>query len=160
MKILGINALNHDAAMTLIEDGKILWAGHAERYSGIKNDPNLNLEMFMDMWDYGVPKKVVWFERPYVKKSRQLYAGQYSEVFTKKNLPLNHLTEILSVVEGSQPRIDQYVDHHLSHASSTYFTSPYDESAVVVIDAIGEWDTISIWYAKGNKLEKRWSHLS
>ena len=72
MKILGINALNHDAAMTLIEDGKILWAGHAERYSGIKNDPNLNLEMFMDMWDYGVPKKVVWFERPYVKKSRQL----------------------------------------------------------------------------------------
>jgi len=157
MKILGINALNHDAAMTLIEDGKILWAGHAERYSGIKNDPNLNLEMFMDMWDYGVPKKVVWFERPYVKKSRQLYAGQYSEVFTKKNLPLNHLTEILSVVEGSQPRIDQYVDHHLSHASSTYFTSPYDESAVVVIDAIGEWDTISIWYAKGNQLEKRWS---
>ena len=72
-------------------------------------------------------------------------------------MPLNHLTEVLSVVEGSQPRIDQYVDHHLSHASSTYFTSPYTESAIVCIDAIGEFDTITIWYAHGSKLEKRWS---
>ena len=72
-------------------------------------------------------------------------------------MPLNHLKEVLGVVEGSQPKIDQYVDHHLSHASSTYFTSPYDESAVVCIDAIGEFDTITIWYAKGGKLEKRWS---
>ncbi len=157
MKILGINALNHDAGICLIEDNKILFAAHAERYSGIKNDPNLNLEMFMDMWDYGVPNKIVYFENPYVKKMRQLYAGQYGEVFSRKNMPLNHLTEVLSVVEGSQPRIDQYVDHHLSHASSTYFTSPYDESAVVCIDAIGEFDTITIWYAKGDKLEKRWS---
>ena len=49
MKILGINALNHDAAITLIEDDKILFAAHAERYSGIKNDSNLNKEMFKDM---------------------------------------------------------------------------------------------------------------
>ena len=49
MKILGINALNHDAAITLIEDGRILFAAHAERYSGIKNDSNLNKEMFEDM---------------------------------------------------------------------------------------------------------------
>ena len=157
MKILGINALNHDAAITLIEDGRILFAAHAERYSGIKNDPNLNLDMFMDMWDYGVPNKVVYFENPYMKKMRQLYAGQYGEVFSRNNMPLNHLKEVLGVVEGSQPKIDQYVDHHLSHASSTYFTSPYDESAVVCIDAIGEFDTITIWYAKGGKLEKRWS---
>ena len=61
MKILGINALNHDAGICLIEDNKILFAAHAERYSGIKNDPNLNLDMFMDMWDYGVPNKVVYF---------------------------------------------------------------------------------------------------
>ena len=157
MKILGINALNHDAGICLIEDNKILFAAHAERYSGIKNDPNLNLDMFMDMWDYGVPNKVVYFENPYMKKMRQLYAGQYGEVFSRNNMPLNHLKEVLGVVEGSQPKIDQYVDHHLSHASSTYFTSPYDESAVVCIDAIGEFDTITIWYAKGGKLEKRWS---
>jgi len=157
MKILGINALNHDAAITLIEDDKILFAAHAERYSGIKNDSNLNVEMFLDMFDYGMPKKVVYFERPWVKKLRQLKAGQYSEVFTRKNLPQQHLNEVLKPIEKMNMRIDEYVDHHLSHASSTYFTSPYKESAVVCIDAIGEFDTISIWYAKGNKLEKRWS---
>ena len=153
MKILGINALNHDAAITLIEDGKILFAAHAERYSGIKNDSNLNKEMFEDMEQYGEPDYVVYFENPYTKKLRQFMAGQYREVFSRKNLPQNHLDEVM----GGKYSIDEYVDHHLSHASSTYFTSPYKESAVVCIDAIGEFDTISIWYAKGNKLEKRWS---
>jgi len=153
MKILGINALNHDASITLIENDKILFAGHAERYSGIKNDSNLNKEMFEDMEQYGEPDYVVYFERPWIKKLRQLKAGQYTEVFSLKNLPQYHLDEVM----GGKYSIDEYVDHHLSHASSTYFTSPYTESAVVVIDAIGEFDTISIWYAKGNKLEKRWS---
>jgi carbamoyltransferase len=167
MKILGINALNHDAAITLIDSdtGQILFAAHAERYSGIKNDSNLNKEMFEDMEKY-IHKtsqstwrpsrwidKVVYFERPWIKKLRQLKAGQYREVFSRKNLPQYHLDK----VTGGKYKIDEYVDHHLSHASSTYFTSPYTESAVVVIDAIGEFDTISIWYAKGTKLEKRWS---
>ena len=154
MKILGINALNHDAAITLIEDDKILFAAHAERYSGIKNDSNLNKEMFEDMEQYGRPDKVVYFERPWIKKLRQLKAGQYQEVFSLKNLPQQHLDSIMGKWNYT---IDEYVDHHLSHASSTYFTSPYTESAIVVIDAIGEFDTISIWYANGTTLEKRWS---
>jgi carbamoyltransferase len=154
MKILGINALNHDAAITLIEDDKILFAAHAERYSGIKNDSNLNKEMFEDMEQYGRPDKVVYFERPWIKKLRQLKAGQYQEVFNLKNLPQQHLDSVMGKWNYT---IDEYVDHHLSHASSTYFTSPYTESAVVVIDAIGEFDTISIWYANGTTLEKRWS---
>ena len=154
MKILGINALNHDAAITLIEDNKILFATHAERYSGIKNDSSLNREMFRDMEQYGTPDKVVYFENPYVKKLRQLKAGQYSEVFTRKNLPQYHLDSVLG---KGKYKIDKYVDHHLSHASSTYFTSPYKESAVVVIDAIGEFDTITIWYVNNGKFEKRYS---
>src|SRR5210317_1165351 len=154
MKILGINALNHDAAITLIEDDKILLATHAERYSGIKNDSNLNKEMFEDMEQYGRPDKVVYFERPWIKNLRQLKAGQYQEVFNLKNLPQQHLDSVMGKWNYT---IDEYVDHHLSHASSTYFTSPYTESAIVVIDAIGEFDTISIWYANGTTLEKRWS---
>ena len=98
MKIIGINALNHDAAITLIDsdNGKILFAAHAERYSGIKNDSNLNKEMFEDMENYivatgrGGIDKVVYFERPWIKKLRQLKAGQYSEVFSRKNLPQYH----------------------------------------------------------------------
>ena len=158
MKILGINALNHDAGICLIDSdkGKILFAAHSERYSGIKNDSNLNKEMFEDMEQYGTPDKVVYFENPYTKKLRQFMAGQYREVFSRKNMPQYHLDSVLG---KGKYTIDEYVDHHLSHASSTYFTSPYTESAVVCIDAIGEFDTITIWYAHGTKLEKRYSEV-
>jgi predicted NodU family carbamoyl transferase len=68
MKILGINALNHDAAITLIEDGEILFAGHSERYSGIKNDSNLNAALFADCYRqdgkkikiYHINKEQMW----------------------------------------------------------------------------------------------------
>ena len=71
MKILGINALNHDAAITMIQDGEILFAGHSERYSGIKNDSDLNSALFSDCYRFGgKPDKVVYFERPWLKKHR------------------------------------------------------------------------------------------
>ena len=53
MKILGINALNHDAAITMIQDGEILFAGHSERYSGVKNDSDLNSALFADCYRLG-----------------------------------------------------------------------------------------------------------
>jgi carbamoyltransferase len=93
---------------------------------------------------------VVFFERPYLKKSRQLYAGQYNEVFSKMNLPSKYLKSFL-------PHNISYVQHHTSHACASYFTSPYDEACIVVIDAIGEWETCTIWYAYGSNLEKRYS---
>ena len=152
MKILGINALNHDAAITMIEDGEILFAGHSERYSGIKNDPDLNQSLFADCYRLGgKPDKVVYFERPYLKKLRQLRAGQYGEVFARKNLPSYYLRDFI----GNSPI--EYVQHHQSHAAAGYFTSPYEESAIVVIDAIGEFETCSIWYAWGSHFEKRYS---
>jgi len=152
MKILGINALNHDAAITLIEDGEILFAGHSERYSGIKNDSDLNSALFADCYRQGgKPDKVVYFERPYLKKLRQLRAGQYGEVLSRKNLPSYYLRDFV----GNTPI--EYVQHHQSHAAAGYFTSPYEESAIVIIDAMGEWETCSIWYAYGSHFEKRYS---
>ena len=53
MKILGINALNHDAAVALIQDGEVLFAGHSERYSGVKNDSDLNKQLMGDCLDMG-----------------------------------------------------------------------------------------------------------
>ena len=152
MKILGINALNHDASISLIEDGEILFAGHSERYSGIKNDSDLNSALFADCYRQGgKPDKVVYFERPYLKKLRQLKAGQYGEVLSRKNLPSYYLRDFI----GNSPI--EYVQHHQSHAAAGYFTSPYEESAIVVIDAIGEFETCSIWYAWGSHFEKRYS---
>ena len=151
MKILGINALNHDAAVALIQDGEVLFAGHSERYSGVKNDSNLNKQLMGDCFRYGKPDKVAYFERPYLKKLRQLKAGQYDEVLSIKNLPSNYLKEWI----GNKPI--HYVQHHQSHAAAGYYTSPYEESAIVVIDAIGEFETCTIWYAWGSHFEKRYS---
>ena len=152
MKILGINALNHDAAITMIEDGEILFAGHSERYSGVKNDSELNSALFADCYRFGgKPDKVVYFERPYLKKLRQLKAGQYGEVLSRKNLPSYYLRDFVGNAEI------EYVQHHQSHAAAGYFTSPYEESAIVVIDAIGEFETCSIWYAWGSHFEKRYT---
>jgi len=152
MKILGINALNHDAAITMIEDGEILFAAHSERYSGIKNDPDLNQSLFADCYRLGgKPDKVTYFERPYLKKLRQLRAGQYGEVLSRKNLPSYYLRDFVGNAEI------EYVQHHQSHAAAGYFTSPYEESAIVVIDAIGEFETCSIWYAWGSHFEKRYT---
>jgi len=152
MKILGINALNHDAAITMIQDGEILFAGHSERYSGIKNDSDLNAALFADCFRFGgKPDKVVYFERPYLKKLRQLRAGQYGEVLSRKNLPSYYLRDYVGNAKV------EYVQHHHSHAAAGYFTSPYEESAIVVIDAIGEFETCSIWYAWGSHFEKRFT---
>ena len=146
MNILGISAGFHDAAVTLIEDDNIVFAGHAERYSKIKHDANLNNALILDALTYGSPDQIAYYERPWFKKTRQLYAGQYSELTTpwtvrgmlKKMIPdapIHHLP------------ISTY-NHHLSHAAAGFQTSSFDSATVVVIDAIGEWDTISIWTAK------------
>jgi len=151
MKILGINALNHDAAVAMIQDGEVLFAGHSERYSGIKNDSNLNRQLISDCLRHGKPDKIAYFERPYLKKLRQLKAGQYNEVLSRSNLPSNYLKQYI----GNKPI--HYVQHHQSHAAAGYYTSPYEESAIVVIDAIGEFETCTIWYAWGSHFEKRYS---
>ncbi len=101
----------------------------------------------------GQPDKIVFFERPYLKKTRQLYAGQYNDAFSLKNLPGIDLKNYIN-----NKKI-QYVQHHQSHAAAGYFTSPYEEAVIVVIDAIGEWETCTIWYAWGSHFEKRFSPI-
>lgn len=151
MRILGVNCLNHDAAISVIEDGEILFAAQSERYSRIKNDSFLNDELVSEALSYGEPDLVAYYEKPIIKKTRQLYAGQLKEVFTLKNMPNRYLSRWFA-----KHKI-HYVDHHKSHAAAGYYTSPYNEAAVVVMDGIGEWDVFTIWHAKDNKLKKVYS---
>lgn len=143
----GITALNHDASITVIRDNEILFAGHSERYSRIKNDPNLNKSIISDALRFGKPDEIVWFEKPLLKKSRQLYSGQWSELTSIS--PAKYLQSLgLGLVHLS------YSSHHESHAAAGYFTSKFNDAAIVVIDAIGEWDTISVWHGHENNLKK------
>lgn len=91
---------------------------------------------------------MAYYEKPYLKKTRQIYAGQWKEALTFSNLPSAHLNQWFKKYKI------QYIDHHESHAAAGYYTSPFDEAVVVVMDGIGEWDVFTIWYAKEGKLKK------
>ena len=144
--ILGISAGYHDAAATVINNrGDILFAGHAERYSKRKNDADFCQGLVDEIAEYE-PDVVAYYERPWVKQIRQWYAGQ--------GIEWNKLTtkQILRKQLGGQIEPDRVLsfNHHLSHAAAGFQTSPYEHATVVVIDAIGEFDTISIWAAEYN----------
>ena len=150
---LGISAGFHDAAVSVIDtSGTVLFAGHAERYSKIKNDANINDAIVAEALSYGTPVTVAYYERPWIKKLQQLYSGQYREAFDFDNFTLDqYLCKHLSnTVHREQlrkcPR--KYMSHHLSHAAAGFQTSPYQRATVVVIDAVGELDTVSIYGAE------------
>ena len=149
MSILGISAGFHDAAVTLVNDGEIVFAGHAERYSKIKHDKNLNELILQDAISYGSPDKIAYYERPWVKKTRQLYSGQYKDLLTDWSVS-GMLKRAAPALNLHKLPIKTY-NHHLSHAAAGFQTSVFDQATVVVIDAIGEWDTISIWSAGYDK---------
>lgn len=150
MIVLGISgALNHDAAVSVIKDGEILFASHSERYSKIKNDPLLNKEIIQEALSYGKPDVIAWYEKPMLKKFRQFNAGQYALAFDRSELPKNYLKtfpELAGIKIKYQP-------HHYTHAASGYFTSGFDDAAVVVIDSMGEFETLTIWYGIGDELK-------
>ena len=162
MNILGISAGYHDAAISVIDQhGDILFAGHSERYSKIKNDPNLSLSLLHEITHLQIGH-IAYYERPWAKQLRQLYSKQgieWDKITTKKIL-VGQIGKQFSAFPNEF--ISSY-NHHLSHAAAGFQTSSFDRATVVVIDAIGEWDTISIWgaeYINGKAKYKRlWRQL-
>ena len=145
MNILGISAGFHDAAATVINDqGKVLFAGHSERYSKIKNDADIHFDLILELANVGHIDHVAYYETPWKKQLRQLYSGQGIEwnKLTTRQILKQQLGNYCSDVPVSTH------SHHLSHAAAGFQTSTFDRATVVVIDAIGEWDTISIWGAE------------
>jgi carbamoyltransferase len=142
--ILGISAGFHDASATVVRtDGEILFAGHSERYSKIKNDATIHSDLLKELcaWDYDT---VAFYERPWMHNLQQLYTGQRKlGPWTVRGTLKKHLG---SWYQQPAEREVCY-PHHLSHAAAGFQTSPFDRATVVVIDAIGEFDTISIYGA-------------
>ena len=143
MNTLGISAGFHDAAATVInQQGEILFAGHSERYSRIKNDPNIHGDIIKELGNW-IINHIAYYETPWRKQLRQLYSGQ--------GIDWDKLTthQILrKQLHGFYDKVPVSTHgHHLSHAAAGFQTSSFKKATVVVIDAIGEWDTISIWGA-------------
>ncbi len=141
MKILGITALGHDASVSVVENGSIKFAAHSERYTRKKFDETLSQQMIDEALQGEAPHAIAFYEQPWLKKTRQLRAGQYKEVFTTSNLPTQYLKQF-PLLQGIPVAT---FPHHLSHAAAGALTSPFRSAAIVVADAIGEWETTTIW---------------
>ena len=126
---VGISEGFHDAAITVLDGQEILHASHSERLTKIKNDPILHTDLIPLRYD-----TINFYEKPFLKNTRRLFAGQ------KWTNP--------------KRKYDNYFGHHETHAAAGYYTSPFNECNVIVIDAIGEWNTITIWECKDNEMKK------
>ena len=146
MIILGINETSHDASVSLIKDGDILFAGHAERYSKQKNDWYINTDLINNAIQYGFPDKIAYYENPLLKASRLLLKGGNGNWKPQQN--------IKDIFNKSVPV--KYFKHHYSHACAGYYTSKFNDAVIVVLDAIGEWNTSTIWTGEGNKIKLKY----
>ena len=136
MNILGVSEGFHDAGICLLRNDRIHFASHSERHSQKKGDKWAHPTQ-LPKSKLNKPDVIAYYEKPFRKNLRRLYAGQ----------------------KWQKTRIgyDTCFGHHESHAAAGYYTSPFNECNVLVIDAIGEWDTMSIWDCKDNKMKKRTS---
>lgn len=147
--ILGLSAGFHDAAAAVIDhSGNILFAAHSERYSNLKNDPNLHDALLTECAGYDLGT-VAFYERPWMHNLQQWWSGQglYGAWTVKGRIAQHAPAWFARALKGVGAPILRSYPHHLSHAAAGFQTSPFGSAAVVVIDAIGELDTISIYRA-------------
>ncbi|MDA9764476.1 MAG: carbamoyltransferase [Opitutales bacterium] len=167
-RILGISAFYHDSAAALIVDGDITAAAQEERFTRIKHDhefPTHAVKYCLE--EAGIEPEdldyVVFYDKPLQKFDRLLetyvaYAPSGFRSFlmamplwlkTKLHLP----REIKKALDKRYKKRIAFTGHHESHAASAFFPSPYEDSAILTLDGVGEWDTVTIGHGKGNEIE-------
>ena len=143
--------MSHDASLAVFSETGLEFAAHSERYSGKKNDKHLDSLLIEEAVDlYGKPDRIYFYEKPWLKKTRQLKAKQYE--LLRKESPTKYIRKWIN----NAPRCIT-TNHHLSHAAYGYYTGPWHDALILVIDSIGEWDTTSMWTGNDGKLKKIWS---
>ena len=164
---LGISAFYHDSAACIVRDGKVVCAIEEERFTEIKHDDSFPVNAIS--WVLKQAKirhiseidEVCWYENPDVKKDRVLktFAKRPIKTLFKKikYLAKYHFLapDILMYIYFKYSGKIEYVDHHLSHAAFSYFTSPYKSAAILTVDGVGEWETVTISKAVNGKLTKK-----
>jgi len=171
--VLGISAFYHDSAAALLRDGHVVAAAQEERFSRRKHDagfPAHAIDYCLE--EAGVPMDqvdhVVFYDKPFLKFDRLLetylaFAPRGFEsfrmaipVWLREKLFLKDL--LVRKLRSHAPDCDwdrrlRFCEHHLSHAASAFFPSPFDEAAVLTMDGVGEWATASLAVGRGNALE-------
>ena len=145
MILWGVNALNHGNSLAVFKDGKLI----SNRSS---KEDTLDSNTIFEALHLGSPDRIFWYEQPWLKKARQLKAGQYNRAFDMSVLPRRYLNKIKVHYAPIT-----YTPHHASHAAAGYYTSPFNHCAVVVLDAIGEFECATIWKCVHGEMTKVWS---
>jgi carbamoyltransferase len=175
-RILGISAYYHDAAAALVVDGDVVAAAQEERFTRRRHDPAFPAQAArwclesagLALADLDA---VIFYDKPFLKFERLLETylacaphGLRSfvaamPVWIKEKMLLK--TELrrelraLAVDGGPAPKL-LFSEHHLSHAASAFYPSPFERAAVLCLDGVGEWATASAWVGDGTRLEPRW----
>jgi carbamoyltransferase len=166
VNILGLSCFYHDAAAALIQEGVLVAAAEEERFSGKKHDPSFPTKaiqfclrsggLTVHNLDY-----VVFYEKPFLKFDRILktaLAGasrasdHYARSLTNFYASKLWMRDIISRELGIKESKILFCEHHLSHAASSFFCSPFTEAAIVTIDGVGEWATTTIGHGKDNQI--------
>ncbi len=167
--ILGISAYYHDSAAAVLIDGEIIAAAHEERFTRKKHDSSFPIhatkyvldEAGLTIHDLAV---ISFYDKPYIKFERLLETyhcfapkGLKSfisaiPVWIKEKLFMKRLlrNELAKLGPGRPPLL--FPEHHLSHAASAFYPSPFSEAAILTIDGVGEWATTTIGHGKGNSI--------
>jgi carbamoyltransferase len=173
MKVLGISAFYHDSAAALVRDGEIVAAAQEERFTRKKHDPGFPAHAV----DYCLKEAgvtlddvdcVAFYDKPLLKFERLLETylafaprgfksfSMAIPVWLREKLFLKDLLTKELQSRGTRTDVSKrllFSEHHLSHAASAFFPSPFDEAAVLTMDGVGEWATTSLAHGKGNSLE-------
>jgi len=173
VRILGISAFYHDSAAALLDDGRIVAAAQEERFTRKKHDARFPLHAIRYcLAEGGIAvgdlDRVVFYDKPFVKFERLLetylsFAPRGYKTFRMaiplwlreklflKDLLLKELRKISGSGKWNEELL--FSEHHLSHAASAFFPSPFDEAIVLTMDGVGEWATTSAAIGRGNSLE-------
>ena len=164
--LLGISAFYHDSAITLLKDGEIIFAAQEERFSRKKADPNFPfkaLNFCLEKLELSINdiEEIIYYENPYKKYSRLIdnftsFAPRGFDNFRESiGSFLDWKREIPSYIKKNLNYRNKisFIDHHLSHASSAFFPSPFEEAGILTIDGVGEYATASISLGKQNKVK-------
>ena len=168
MRILGISAFYHDSAAALLVDGKIVAAAQEERFTRRKHDasfPAGAIRYCLSAANTAAAEldQVVFYEKPFLKFERLLetylaFAPRGFQSFRKaipvwlkeklfqKSVLRDHLRKIDDSIDWETKLL--FADHHQSHAASAFFASPFEDSAILTLDGVGEWTTTSAGYGR------------
>jgi carbamoyltransferase len=169
--ILGISSFYHDSSAALIINGVIIAAAQEERFTRIKHDssfPINAIKYVINEWGGEVSSISIisFYEKPFLKFERILenvHALAPRGIFNYINIINDWLGYKLNTSKTIKHHLKKiginefkvlYPEHHLSHAASAYYPSPFEESAILTVDGVGEWATTTVMHAKGNSITK------